>query len=88
MKCPKCKSEIKSYENQRYCSKCGYPVNAPIDDKIRNLHTVHFDADLGALFVNGIRHDMVTAFSLVCEDGKCSLTVSGDERFNANLSIR
>lgn len=27
MKCLRCKEEIKDYENDRFCSKCGYPVD-------------------------------------------------------------
>lgn len=79
MKCPKCKSEIKDYENDSFCSKCGFPVNAPVDDGKRKLQTIYFDAELKALYVNGIRMDRVNTFTLNCDTDKCSLLISKDE---------
>lgn len=29
MKCPRCGNEVKEYENEKYCSKCGFPINTP-----------------------------------------------------------
>ncbi len=85
MKCTKCHSEIKEYENNKYCGQCGYPVNVPISDGTNKLHSVYFDADLGTLFVNGIRFEKVMSFSLMCNAGKSSLVVSRDEEFKKEL---
>lgn len=30
MKCPKCGTEIKEYEDDRFCRRCGYPIEKDV----------------------------------------------------------
>lgn len=85
MKCPRCGNEVKEYEDEKYCSKCGFPINTPANDGHYPLHRVMFDADAKALVVNDIRYDTVRAFSMKCEERKCTLTVTRDEIFEVHL---
>lgn len=43
MKCPRCGNEVKEYEDEKYCSKCGFPINTPANDGHYPLHRVMFD---------------------------------------------
>ena len=52
MKCPRCGNEVKEYENEKYCSKCGFPINTPANDGHCPLHRMMFDVDARALVVN------------------------------------
>lgn len=85
MKCPRCGNEVKEYEDEKYCSKCGFPINTPANDGHYPLRKVMFDADAKALVVNDIRYDTVRAFSMKCEERKCTLTVTRDEIFEVHL---
>ena len=42
MKCPRCGNEVKEYENEKYCSKCGFPINTPANDGHCPLHRMMF----------------------------------------------
>lgn len=64
MKCPRCGNEVKEYENEKYCSKCGFPINTPANDGHCPLHRMMFDVDARALVVNGTRYSTVKGFSM------------------------
>lgn len=85
MKCPRCQKEMKRCNDVSYCSKCGFPVNTSVDNGRARLRKVMFDADAKALVVNDIRYDTVRAFSMKCEERKCTLTVTRDEIFEVHL---
>ncbi len=85
MKCPRCGNEVKEYEDEKYCSKCGFPINTPANDGHYPLHRVMFDVDAMALVVNGIRYSTVKAFSMNCTERKCTLTVTKDEIFETQF---
>ncbi len=82
MNCPRCRTIAKM--NDKFCRECGFPLNMGTaqTNKTRKLKSVLYDAEIKALFVNGILMENVTAFSLKCEGfGKCSLVVSKDDCF-------
>ncbi len=82
MKCLKCGAEIKDYENDRYCRKCGYPVVKDTNMATFPLKTVFFDAEVTrTLYVNGRRIDRLLGFELKCEGNECSLLISADEEY-------
>lgn len=82
MKCIKCKAEIKDYENDRFCRRCGYPVVKDTEMKIFPLETVFFDAKITrTLYVNDRRIDRLREFELKCKGGECSLLISADEEY-------
>lgn len=85
MKCPRCQKEMERCNDVSYCSKCGFPVNTSVDNGRARLRKVMFDADAKALVVNDIRYDTVRAFSMKCEERKCTLTVTRDEIFEVHL---
>ena len=64
MKCPRCGNEVKEYEHEKYCSKCGFPINTPANDGHCPLHRMMFDVDARALVVNGTRYSTVKGFSM------------------------
>lgn len=82
MKCIRCKAEIKDYENDRFCRKCGYPVVKDTNMETFPLKTVFFDAEVTrTLYVNGRRIDRLLGFELKFKDGECSLLISADEEY-------
>ena len=86
MKCPKCNAEIKEYEDNRYCSKCGYPIEKDVAMKSFGLETFHFEAGIpGGLWVNGRRIDRLRGFEMKCNNRECSLIISVDEEYKATL---
>lgn len=85
MKCPRCGNEVKEYEDEKYCAKCGFPINTPANDGHCPLHRMMFDVDARALVVNGTRYSTVKGFSMNCTEGKCTLTVTRDQIFETQL---
>ncbi len=85
MKCCKCGYKEAALENVNYCPNCGHPVKEYKDEARKELHKVTFDAYIKSLYVNGIRFDTVRAFSLKCVDRKCTLTVTKDDIYEAEL---
>lgn len=82
MKCPKCQTKTRIGDNDNFCRNCGFPLNGvEFKNSTRKLKSFQYDAELKCLFVNGIAQERVTAFSLECKDGKCSLLLSRDEVF-------
>ena len=86
MKCLKCGAEIKDYENDKFCGKCGFPLKiAARDGKITKLESIFLDVQSGILLVNGKEIDNVTALNLVFDKGKYGLSVTRDEFFKAEV---
>ncbi len=80
MKCIKCKAEIKDYENDRFCRKCGFPLKAVArDGEITKLESIFLDVPNGIMLVNGKEMNNVTAFSMVFKEGKYGLDIQFDK---------
>lgn len=88
MKCIKCGSEIKNYEDDRFCSKCGYPIREEKGMQTLKLESLHFDAGIpGGLWINGRRIDRLLGFEMKCNNRECSLIVSADEEYKADFRV-
>lgn len=82
MKCIKCGAELKEYDNDKFCRKCGYPLDSDKGMRTFPLRTLYFDAETTkTLWVNGHKIDRLTAFEVKCNNRECSLVISADEEY-------
>lgn len=90
MKCPRCGTESRIREDDKFCHRCGYPLKAVAKDGVpEDLKSFFLDVDTGVLLINGKEINNVTAFSLDFIGGKYGLCITREEQYEsiAPLSI-
>lgn len=84
MKCPRCGTESRIREDDKFCHKCGYPLKAVArDGESEELKSFFHDIDTGVLLINGKEINNVTAFSLNFTRGKNGLCVTLEDLYEA-----
>ena len=85
MRCPRCGTELRIMEEDKFCYECGFPLKITTKDgESVVLKSFFLDVDSGVMYVNGKEINNVTAFSLKFEDGKYGLCITHEDPYEAS----
>ena len=88
MKCPKCGTESRIREDDKFCYKCGYPLKALAKNgEDIELKSFFLDVRSGAILINGKEVNNVTAFSLNFNSGKYGLCITREDPYKATAPL-